>query len=442
MPNDVLLYGVNFAPGMSASIGGFPLQQVIVAEAGAAQARAIVPPELVPGQHDVEVQNPDRHSARLSAGYIAIDPAGADLAAADTDLWFDPGTARAGESVTIGVNVHRSGGSGSLAPQVRFFLGDPATGAPLGDAFTPALGEGNDIIDTATDVWTPPAAGVYTITAVIDLENAIVESTKANNTVTWSLTVLPGAEETADTTPPTIDSLALSDGRQIAGSPQVTLTLAAHDQGGGAVASMYMVEGVYNNAARSWVVRQESGWVPYASSYAFRLDDGGGARYLQVWVADAAGNRTPLGSQILINYTPQQEEIRTGPVRVYRLVLAPGESVTANLLVSTGDADLYVWDENSSLVGYGNRSGAAAEQVTLRSDVGGMHQIEVYGYTDSVYQLALQLNDAAEQAQAAVSPAKPLPAGPVVAAAQEPARRQTLPTVSASNRVYLPAVIK
>jgi hypothetical protein len=220
------------------------------------------------------------------------------------------------------------------------------------------------------------------------------------------------------------------------------LAVAAHDQEGGAVSSMYLLERVYSNAARSWVIRQETGWVPYASSFAFALDDVGGARYLQAWVADAAGNRTSVGSQILINYTPQQEELRAGQVRVYRLMLAPGESVTANLSVSTGDADLYVWDENSRLLGYSNRSGAAAEQVTVRSDAGGMHQIEVYGYADSAYQLALQLNGAAAQAQAAESPAKPLPAGPVVAAAQEPARRQALPSVAASNRLYLPAVSK
>jgi hypothetical protein len=354
---------------------------------------------------------------------------------------LDPAAARVGESVTVGVNVHRSGGSGSLAPQVRFFLGNPATGAPLGDAVTPPLGEGNDVTGAATIVWTSPAAGTYTLSAVIDPDNVVAESSKANNTATWPVTVLPAAGELADMAPPVIDGLAVADGSQITSRPAVTLTLAAHDQDG-AVSAMYLVERVYSNAARRWIVRQESGWIPYAGSYPLTLYETGGARYWQVWVADAAGNRTATGSQVLINYTPQQETLMAGQVRVYRLKLVPGESVMAGLSLTTGDADLYVWNENGDLAGYSNRSGSAADQVTVLSNAGGMHQIEVYGYTDSAYQLALQLPAAAEQAQAAQAASKPLPAAPVVAAAQEPARYQALPPALASGRVYLPVVRK
>jgi hypothetical protein len=388
------------------------------------------------------VQNPGGSAVKLRAGYTVIDAQGIDLAVRDSDLWFDPPNPQTGETAQIGLNIHRSGGSDSVAARASFVLGEPASGAPLGEAVTRPLEVGNDVIGTAVVTWTPGTPGEYMVSAVVDPQGTTAESSEANNTAHWSITVLPPAAEDTDQQPPRIDMLVVAGGSQVSRTATVSVTVTASDEGGSGLASLYLTERVYSNAARQWVVLKESGWVPFVNNQTIGLSPTGGGRYIQVWVADAAGNRTPTGEQRLVNFVPANQAIWEGQVHVYRMALAAGQALEARLQVANGDADLYLWDAGGTLVSYSNQAGEATDLVLKQSASGGMYQVEVFGYTDSVYQLSLQVQTA-EQTQQAIggSSAKPLPAHPVVTVQQTPASKQGLP-IPVRRGLYLPIVEK
>ncbi|MFM7581978.1 MAG: hypothetical protein ACKO9F_04540, partial [Caldilinea sp.] len=102
-----------------------------------------MPAGLAPGIYDVVVRNPDGTEYTLPDSYTAIDANGLDLAVTDSDFWSDPATPRQGTEMTIGINVHRSGGSQTLDPvTVNFYLDTVDPGSLLGTSSVPPLGPG------------------------------------------------------------------------------------------------------------------------------------------------------------------------------------------------------------------------------------------------------------------------------------------------------------
>ena len=435
VPNEVLLRGTGFKAGLVVTIGGVAAKNVVLLDPSGTQASAVVPAEIAPGVYTVTVQNPGQLSATLPRGYTVLDPELADLSASDEDLWVDPLPIRQGMTPTLGLNVHVAVDTAlPSGADVEFRLASPQ-GALLGQTSTGPLDPGGDpVVPVAVD-WIAPTAGTYKIYALVDPNNEIPESTDSNNVAVRALEVLPPAVS-ADTSRPTVQSLVINGGAQTTTTPEVTVQLAATDNR--EVVSMYVVERVYNNAARSWVTRQTTGWIDFQESFTMTLSSAGGARYLQAWVADAAGNLSTPAVRALVNYLQVGTTILERQVHLYRLQLPAGQTLQATLETLTGDTDLYVWDSGGTLVGSSNNFDLAPDVVTV-SSVGGEYQVEVHGYLDSTYTLALTLVTATRLTDSAIPSAKSTPSAPSVELSSTPAGQQALPPVPvAASRLYLP----
>jgi len=436
-----MISGVGLRLDTELLIEGVALQGYTPANAQGTLAYAVVPPTLAPGLYAITALNSDGASFTLPNAYSVIDANRPDLAVTDADLWFDPLPARQDSMLTVGVNVHRSGGEQTLSGvEVAFYRGSRDPANFLGVATLPPLEPGVGVIDSAYVGWTPTAPGAYTLLAVVDPDNRIEEGSKTNNTAQWTLTVLPPTASD-DTTPPTVERLTIEGGAPWTTAPTVTLTIEAVDNVG--VASMYLVERTYNNAARQWVAVQQSGWIAFDSPYPLAFSPVGGARYVQAWVADDAGNVSTLSQRALINYLAASDTLRQGQVRIYRVYLRSGESLSAVVTPTTGDPDLYIWDEMGTLVAYSDNLDLTPDAATVVAVNDGYHQIEVHGYLDSVYALTLS---AGAQRASHILPAdngKPLPTAPVVNPASAPPDRQTLPAPPiATWRLFLPVTVR
>ena len=407
------------------------------------QANAVAPPGLPPGRHDVVATNPDGASSTLPGAYMVIDAVRQDLAVSNADLWFDALPVRQDRSTLVGVNVHRSGGNQPLLDvEVAFYLDAVTPASLLGMATLPPLEPGVDVIDSASVSWAPTTPGQHTIIAVVDPAERVEEASETNNIAQWAVDVLPPAS-TGDTTPPAVNQLTIAGAVQWTTAPTVTLELTAQDNVG--VASMYLVERIYNHAARQWTAVQQSGWLAFDSPHTLTFSPVGGARYIQAWVADAAGNVSPFSQRALINYLAEQDTLLEGQVHLYRVYLQAGESLTALVTPLSGDPDLYIWNEAGTLVGYGNAFDLNPDRAFFTAGAAGFYQIEVHGYRDSIYHLSLDAG--MTTASATTADAKALPTAPSVAPDSAPPEQQALPDApqppgTGGWRVYMPITVK
>jgi subtilisin family serine protease len=439
-PNEVFIFGSKLQADTLITVGGVAVKNYHLDAAGAS---AVVPPTLAPGSYAVTAVNPDGASFTLAHGYTVIDSSQQDLAVTDLDLWINPSTVRQGQAANVGVNVHRSGGTTTLpGVAVAFYLDTLTPAAQLGTSTTPPLDAGVNVVDTALLSWTPATTGRHTLYAVIDPDGQIEEGSEENNTARWEIEVLT-TEEVRDTTPPAITQIAIDGNAQMATAPIVTMAITATDTGG-KVSAMYFVERIYNNAARLWAPRQQSGWIDFRPAFNMTLSETGGARYLQVWVADEAGNISTSSLRALINYLPAQESVLEGQVRLYRLWLTNGEQTQASLTPTSGDPDLYVWAEGGALAGYSNLAGAAVDSLHFTAQVAGLYQFEVHGYTESSYHLVLTTGASAALVAPGAANSKSVPTTPVVAPASAPPGQQALPVAPrlAEWQLFLPITVR
>ena len=440
IPNEVSIQGIGLRNDSLFTIGGTQLEILSAGTISTTKVTALVPAGLVPALYAVVVRNPDGTSHTLPDSYTVIDANGLDLAITDSDFWFEPATPRQDTEMTIGINVHRSGGTQTLAPiAVQFYLDTIDPNSLLGTASVPPLAPGTDVVDSAFTLWTPAVAGQHTLYAVVDPEDRVIEGSETNNRAQWTFNVLPAT--TADTTPPSLNTFQIADGAQSTTQPFVQLALNATDNSG-TVATMYLIERVYSNAARRWIPLQQSGWIAYADTVSTTLSAGGGVHYLQLWAADRAGNVSSSSLQAPINYLPEQDRVRAGQVRIYRITLASGETLDAAVTPSTGDPDLYLWDSSGTLVDYSNNYESDVDQVTFVAPIAGTYQIEVYGYADSVYGISLSPTLRTQLAAASTLNNKAVPEAPSVALEAAPSGQQALPAAPNLSNIFLPLIGK
>ena len=440
IPNEVSIQGIGLRNDSLFTIGGTQLEILSAGTISTTKVTALVPAGLVPALYAVVVRNPDGTSHTLPDSYTVIDANGLDLAITDSDFWFEPATPRQDTEMTIGINVHRSGGTQTLDPiAVQFYLDTIDPNSLLGTASVPPLAPGTDVVDSAFTLWTPAVAGQHTLYAVVDPEDRVIEGSETNNRAQWTFNVLPAT--TADTTPPSLNTFQIADGAQSTTQPFVQLALNATDNSG-TVATMYLIERVYSNAARRWIPLQQSGWIAYADTVSTTLSAGGGVHYLQLWAADRAGNVSSSSLQAPINYLPEQDRVRAGQVRIYRITLASGETLDAAVTPSTGDPDLYLWDSSGTLVDYSNNYESDVDQVTFVAPIAGTYQIEVYGYADSVYGISLSPTLRTQLAAASTLNNKAVPEAPSVALEAAPSGQQALPAAPNLSNIFLPLIGK
>jgi hypothetical protein len=439
LANEVVIYGAGLRSDTAITIGGELLGNYAVGNGQGTYASGVVTSGLQSGVYGVSAANPGGDSFTLPDSYTVIDAALPDFAVADSDLWFSPVPVRQDAVSTLGVNVHRSGGDGPLSGvDVAFYLDESTL---LGRQTTGAFSAGSSVMVSAAISWTPSAAGTYTVSAVVDPDDVVDEATRKNNTARWTVNVLPPAVN-PDTTSPAIGSVTINGGAIT--TTQQTLTVAVnatddHAQASG-VRWMYIVERVYNSSARAWVIRQESGWVDFAPSYAMALSPVPGVHYLQAWVADAAGNVSTASARAAINYLPAESTVLSGQTRLYRVELAAGEQLRVLLTPTEGDPDLYIWDQAGALVAYSNLYDLEAELAEFTAASSGIYQIEVYGYADSVYAMTLG-SGALSLVGAAFTPnSKTTPSAASVSPSIAPPTQQALPAAPELSKLFLPLV--
>jgi hypothetical protein len=443
---DLLIYGYNLRRDLRFALAGgsstYSLQHIQMLSPF--MVYGMVPDSVPAGLYDLTACTDQNVCSRLSDAFRLTGAAVDDFSIGEDDLWTLPRRLQEGQiTVTLGAVVHRRGGTTTERPIVAFYQGDPAAGGTfIGSARTEAdMTAANGSIGIATVPWHVPAsAGPVKIYASVDPNNALTGDTNRDNNIAHrTFTVLSAPR---DNRPPTITDFKVDGGEASTSSPEVTLTLAASDDGGSGLASMLISDRVYSASAEQWVSLQQTGWVTYSPAYTMTLAERGGLHFLQAWVADRAGNVSLRPAKAQINYLPSTETIGQHQVRVYRDSLAAGEAMTVTLTTLSGDADLLIWDR------YGTRRISVnpdlmPDELTVVGP--GNFQIEVYGYLDSTYRLQIVKGQSAGAPQSSATQSgssKDVPVSPSVDASNEPSEATALPMAPSSGGsvTFLPIV--
>ncbi len=445
-PAQVEIYGANFQPGAVARLeqpGTVTALRTLYNTPN--HLTVMWPGGLQAATYAVTVLNPDWNKGTLSYGYTAVDltPANPadDLYGFNYELTSNQVYEYVGEPTWVWFVVHRLGGADNLTNvPVRFYVGAPG----LTDPATQATPIGEDSVATlppnswrAVHVsWTPTQAGTWELYAVIDPYNAFAEP--AGNNL-YHRGVQVKVQTPPDKTPPVVDTVSAP---LKTSSGTVALSITAHDEGGSGLAWMDIVMWEYFPSLRTWLATEESGWMPYDSTYWYRMGYFSGPRYFDVWVADTARNISAQPGSALVNYLKPDSFIIQGESQLYLFPLTQNAAFSADMTMgfSFDDADLYLWPPDYPARNYwvSANAGSAAEHITINAPVTGFYWLEVYGYQSAFYDLSVG-GVANNALAAAVSAANP-PRTTRVGLATEPTHLYRL---SASfERIYLPLVLK
>lgn len=297
-------------------------------------------------------------------------------------------------SSLMGLVVHRQGGNGILTNvTVSFYLGDPDAGGTLiGDShifFLPP----NRSFTTIPVSWTVPDVGEHTIYAIIDSDNNVQEENEDNNVVIRTVTVQPTG---TDVTAPTVDDFTINDGAMETSNQEVELRINASDPppSESGLQSVFIIEYEFNEATKLWVPAQSSGWEPYSSTILWTLLPSAGAKYLQVWVSDEAGNISSASRGASINYLPATDTLGKGTSRFYLYDLNATQNMTVTLTPISGDPDLYVWSPLANEVWNSINDGNEVDEVNFTAPTDGTIIVQVYGYEAASYSLSTTIDTA------------------------------------------------
>ncbi len=211
-------------------------------------------------------------------------------------------------------------------------------------------------------------------------------------TVTAATTVIvaPGQAASADFTAPWVD-LTLGP-QQAASGSQVRLGITAAPD----ARWTYVREWAPDPDTGAWKVAQSSGWIDYSDIYTWTLSAGQGVKYLGLWVADAAGNVSPLDEHSLgfTNRVDGPQFLANGQRVHYRGFIDVGTWILAVLKTLTGDPDLRVWQPRSNFrpdafTGETVDPGQTEDLGTDFVQHGGRFLVEVQAVGASDYELSL-----------------------------------------------------
>lgn len=205
---------------------------------------------------------------------------------------------------------------------------------------------------------------------------------------------------------PFVQRVTINGGASTTADQAITLDVAAQLPTGTSLGTLTVAEYGVDVARKSWTLLQRQ-TLPASpdGSYVWQLKPGAGIRYLQVWATDASGTTSSYPYQTFINLAPPNAELPRAQVHVYRFALQAGQTFTAGITASRGDADLYVWGPaGGASMRWASTTRGASDQVTLVAPVDGTYQVEVHGYAASRYQLSV--SEAAAPAGIAAAPAQ------------------------------------
>lgn len=441
-PVQINVYGLNFDPKAVALIGEKALETDFL---NSTHLRAVVPPGFAkPGRHAMTVLNPDGQKYTAADAYTVYTEDSDDLFAYDYELWTSPTTMHMGQSVQVGLHVRRQIGIDVLMDvEVDFYVNVPyAEETYIGRALAPLLLPGDD--SNSTDVmWTPPHAGSFTLYAVLDPRNKVVESDETNNLIKRNVTVMPTI---VDMDAPIIEKLTVNDGAVTTQSTAISVTVAATDAEH-TVRAIYLVEYEYVRGADEWVPAQWSGWLDYDGTptrYAWDLLPSPGIKYLQAWAADEKGNAMSQPALTGINYVPADEDqVERGQVRLYRYSLGRGDRLSAFLIPVEGDPDLYVWPPDFQIrPPWITNLSKGVDEIGFIAPMDGVYQLEISAYTDARYRSAVELQSLVSRVNAAdksnLDPFKLRRAEPYIPVFDMPAEEYRLPSSPSPRPLPVP----
>lgn len=417
LANRLHIVGANFTPTMSATLG---TQNLPVRYVESTHIYVDIPAGVfAPGTYDLQVVNPDQSSTLLEAAYTLVSDQGVtfDLQGNAYDLWTEPATPRAGTTARVGHVVYRAGpAQEAFTTTVRFYL-ETSNRERIDLGRSPlTIPAGAGSARTTGLEWTVPVSGNYTLFAVADPENTIVETDELNNTASRALTVLAAD---LDPTAPQITGVAVVPDEQslavdgtVLGttSQQVQLVISATDEitstgARSGVASIYFAEYDYHQGAGQWLpVQQARGWQDYrpAQFYDWQLVPTPGMKYLQAWVADQAGNISPA-ARVLVNYLPPTgAEVVQSQTDTYRYALSTDDRLTVRLEAVSSTLDLYAWSANPD----DQEQLSTSDRVTrtfelpLVAAADGIYQVEIDGFAPGGYRFTTVTGAQVQQGRA------------------------------------------
>lgn len=405
------------------------------------------------GLHKVTVTTACGTTPESRVGTYRLLPADLndDLWGRSQELWIDPSVvAYANEDIKIGQIVHRRGGKNPIQNlKVRFWEGEPLTGVQIGDGTIPLLSprvEPNERISgTSTSAvgWIPSRGqGKYTLYAVIDPDNKVVEDIEDNNVISRTVIVAPPASPDQDQVAPVVTVFKLGNGTDQVDNvydTEVTMQVNAEDFAQqnvtpAGIDQLYFVEYLFNQAAGIWEPVQTSGWQPFGANWDWSLVAQGGLRYMQAWVSDKVGNVTRYPYVQRFNYIRPCEAVGRNGTRTYQQDLQAGDILEVQVTPCSGDPDLYIWPPDWDTDGrppwVSNQEHEATEYISMTVPVDGVYQVEVYGFTPSRFDIQMDAHTgvvAAADISAAsagdvvhVNAAKQAPTEPVLPANSAP----------------------
>jgi uncharacterized repeat protein (TIGR01451 family) len=303
-----------------------------------------------------------------------------------------------GETVLYTIRLLNSGSATAVAD-----VSDPL---PSELKYVPGSVTGGGVYNSATrtlswDDVSVPAGGQVSLTYRVEQAQAVTQPKPVTNTATITVgsesiqrravVVLVPQPSPGDCIPPTVQSVTIDD-KDVLTNPSVTLHINANDN----VAVKWMAIAEWSLETRPlprWQALRMTEWLPFQAEYEWTFSGGSGARFIAVWVADAAHNvsrLTPEAMDFASLVLPNQS-ISQGRLIPYLVHYEAGVNVTASLAPQTGDADLYVWYPGSfGLPDQSSRQdGTAVDEVTFTTPRAGTYLFVVYGATAATYNLSL-----------------------------------------------------
>jgi uncharacterized repeat protein (TIGR01451 family) len=302
------------------------------------------------------------------------------------------------ESVMYTIRLYNNGSAAAVAdvsdplPSELKYVAGSVTGGGVYDPATRTL-SWNDV--------SVPAGGRVSLTYRVEQAQPVTQPKPVTNiaTITFgsesierrAVIVLTPASSSGDSEPPKVQSVTIED-RDVLTDPSVTLHLSASDN----VAVKWMSIAEWSLETRPlprWQALRMTEWLPFQSEYEWTFSGGSGARFIAVWVADAAHNVSRLTPEAMdfASLVLSNQSISQGRLIPYLVHYEAGVDVTASLAPQTGDADLYVWYPGSfGLPDQASRQdGTAVDQVAFTTPRAGTYLFVVYGATAATYNLSL-----------------------------------------------------
>jgi uncharacterized protein YegL len=417
-PIDVVICGEElFAPGTIASLvvptGTVPLEGQFIQANTPACIQGTIPmgPASWAGEREIVLENACGTSSPNRNGRFRILPSelNDDLWGRTEGLWVDPSVLPfANEDIKIGLMVHRRGGKNPVQVKVTFYENDPAIpGAVLvGNGTIPLLSPGIEesvrVTGTSTSAvgWIPSQGpGRYTLYAVIDPDDDVLEDIEDNNVVSRTIQVATARPPGRDAVAPRVNNLVVAGGADFVNTATISLTVQADDFAQpnvtpSGVQRMLFVEYIFNSAAGVWEPVQNSGWMPYVADTAWSLVQQSGLRVIQAWVIDGANNVSRFPYQRRVNYTRPCEVVARDGQRVYLVDVQQGDIVEVEVRSCSGDPDLYIWPPDTQAPPFvSNRANQALEYIQIPADrtQTGTYQVSIYGYSRAEYIIEIEV---------------------------------------------------